>query len=159
MTKLYKTLVRSHLEYTVQAWAPYLQKDIKRWRVQTATKLVPSLRNKQYETRLREIGLFPLRYRRSRGDLIQVYKFFIKIDDVDLDPIIQLNQNELRINGLKMKNTEFKTCLRQHGFSRRNPQKWNQLPTHVVGAPSLPSFKSRLDSLQFNEHGDIWPNP
>ena len=32
----------------------------------------------------------------------------------------------------------------------RIPEKWNQLPPHVVGAPSLPSFKSRLDSLQFN---------
>ena len=58
--KLYKSLVRSHLEYAVQAWALYFQKDIKRLeRVQRRdTILVPS--NKQYVTRLRKIELFPL---------------------------------------------------------------------------------------------------
>ena len=159
--KLYKSLVRPHLEYAVQAWTPYLQKDIKRLEgvQRRATKLVPSLRTKQYETRLREVELFPLSYRRSRGDLIQVYKIFNKIDDVDLDPIIQLNQNGLRNNGLKIKNAAFKTSLRQHSFSRRIPEKWNQLPPHVVGAPSLTSFKSRLDKLRFNEPGATWPSP
>ena len=105
MIKLYKSLVCPHLEYAVQAWALYLQKDIKRLGVQRrATKLVPSLWNKQCETRLREVELFLLSYRRLWGDLIQVYKIFNKIDDVDLDPIIQLNQNGLRNNGLKIKN-------------------------------------------------------
>ena len=28
MMKLYKTLVRPHLEYSIQAWRPHLQKDI-----------------------------------------------------------------------------------------------------------------------------------
>ena len=157
----YKSLVHPHLEYAVQAWAPYLQKDIKRLEgvQRRATKLVPSLRNKQYETRLREVELFPLSYRRSRGDLIQVYKIFNKIDDVDLDPIIQLNQNGLRNNGLKIKNAAFKTNLRKNSFSRRIPEKWNQLPPQVVGAPSLLSFKLRLDRLRYNEPGAIWHSP
>ena len=114
MIKLYKSLVRPHLEYAVQAWAPYLQKDIKRLGVQRrATKLVPSLWNKQYETRLREVELFPLSYRRLWGDLIQVYKIFNKIDNVDFDATIQLNQNGLRNNSLKIKNAAFKKDFRK----------------------------------------------
>ena len=45
---------------------------------------------------------------------MQVYKFFNRLGDVDFDPIILLNQNELRNDDLKMKNTTFKTSLRQH---------------------------------------------
>ena len=47
---------------------------------------------KQYEARFGEIKLSTLSCRHSQGHLIQVNKIFNKIDDVDLDPIIQQNQ-------------------------------------------------------------------
>ena len=45
---LYKALVRSHLESTVQAWARSLKKDIIRIEgmQRRAVKLIPALRNK-----------------------------------------------------------------------------------------------------------------
>ena len=72
---LYKTIVRPHLEYCIQAWRPYRKKDIDLLeRVQRrATKMIPKLRNISYEMRLKECGLTTLETRRLRGDQIEVF--------------------------------------------------------------------------------------
>ena len=65
---LYKTIVRPHLEYCIQAWRPYRKKDIDMLeRVQRrATKMIPKLRNISYEMRLKECGLTTIETRRFR---------------------------------------------------------------------------------------------
>lgn len=73
---LYPSLVRSQMEYSVQAWSPHYRRDIiKLEKVQRrATKIVPELRNLPYEERLKTLGLTTLEERRHRGDLIEVFK-------------------------------------------------------------------------------------
>jgi len=59
---LYKSYVRPHLEYCVQAWSPHFRKDIDCLeQVQNrATQLVSGFKNLSYEDRLRTLKLTTL---------------------------------------------------------------------------------------------------
>ena len=72
---LYKAIVRPHLEYCIQAWNPYIRKDIDMLeKIQRrATKFIPGLRDLTYEERLKEYGQSTLDTRRLRGDQIEVF--------------------------------------------------------------------------------------
>ena len=69
---LYKAIVRHHLEYCIQAWSPYLRRDVDMLdKIQRrAIKLIPGLRALRYEERLKECGLTTLETRMLRGDQI-----------------------------------------------------------------------------------------
>ena len=85
IVKLYKSLVRPRLEYCIQAWSPYLKKDIDRLeKVQRrATRMIEGYWDLSYEERLERTGLIPLEKRRVRGDLIEVFKMMKGFDHVD----------------------------------------------------------------------------
>ena len=59
---LYKPIVRTHLEYCIQAWRPYRKKDIDKLEIikRRATKMIPELRDISYESRLLQCGLTTL---------------------------------------------------------------------------------------------------
>ena len=73
---LYKSMVRSQLEYAHSVWCPYRKEFIEKLeKIQVrATKLVKGIQHLSYADRLRFLKLQTLKYRRLRGDMIELYK-------------------------------------------------------------------------------------
>ena len=82
---LYKSLVRPHLEYCIQAWRPHLRKDIDILeKVQRrATRMIEECKGRTYEERLEITGLTTLEARRTRADMLEVFKILNKFEAVD----------------------------------------------------------------------------
>ena len=91
---LYKTIVRSHLEYCIQTWRPYRKKYFNMLeRVQRrATKIIQKLRNISYEMRLKECDLTTLETRRLRGDKIEVFKILNGYENIDRNIVFTVKE-------------------------------------------------------------------
>ena len=58
-----------------------------------ATKMITSLRNASYEERLKRLGMFSLRRRRLRGDMIEVFKMVHGIDKVNIGKLFCIDED------------------------------------------------------------------
>ena len=58
------------------------------------TKMIPSLRNLSYEERLKRLGMFLLRCRRLKGDMIEVFKMIHGIDKGNLGKHFCIDEDE-----------------------------------------------------------------
>ena len=151
---LYKSLVRPILEYCSTVWYPILSKHIQQIeKVQRrATKLIPELRSLPYPDRLKKLGLPTLIYRRDREDLIQTY-IILSDPTHPLSHLFVLSNDRLRGHAKKLKKCEhYRNRTRQSYFSQRVISPWNALPSNIVMAPNLNTFKTLLNDLDWHSY-------
>lgn len=157
---LYCTYVRPHLEYCSAAWGPFSQEDINALEAvqNRATKLVPFLRPKSANERRIAIGIQTLADRRRRGDLIQYYKIYHGFNKVTwlkpatLAPAIRQPGPAGGIRGAphRLEAPKVVNCAaREHFLINRVSADWSALPSGIIQAPSINSFKKRLDDFLF----------
>jgi hypothetical protein len=154
MLLLYKALVRPHLEYANQVWAPHtIKQRITLENVQRRfTRSIPGLKNLEYEDRLRQLHLPSLAYRRLRGDMIELYKIATgKYDSEVTEGLLKYSiHGSTRGHQYKLYKTRPRLDLRKYSFFQRTVAPWNSLPKEVVDAKTVQTFEARLDSFWRN---------
>ncbi len=86
---LYKALVRPHLVYTNQVWAPHLINGITAIEnvQRRATKLSLGFKDLTYTERLERLKLPTLGYHRVRGDMVMMIELDIKYSRVNMTQV------------------------------------------------------------------------
>jgi hypothetical protein len=162
---LYKTLVRTHLEFASSVWHPYKIKHIDMIEnvQRRVTKQLPGLKELSYSERLKKLKLPTLSFRRVRGDMIKLYKILNDKYDREAAPFIKLWKDMApragaRGNSKKLYPQRAKSEMRKNSFVIRVVKSWNSLPEEIVTAPTTNTFKNRLDkywsnqSLMYEDH-------
>ena len=148
-------MFRPHLEYGNTIWGPFYQGDKKLVEAvqRRATKLIPGLKEKTYEERLKLLKLPSLVYRRKRGDMIWMFKVMNGLVRVDTTKLfIPARLMHTRGHPQRVFKEHAVKVVRNNSFSQRVVNDWNSLPNYVVQAPSINTFKERLDKYWKHLH-------
>jgi hypothetical protein len=95
---LYKQYVRPHLEFSVTAWAPWLETDkaVLEKVQEKAINAISGLRAKNYLDKCKELGIETLAERRERHDtgMIQTYKILNGVGNIDhSEVLVKINRD------------------------------------------------------------------
>ena len=140
LTRLYKSLVRPHLEYCVSAWSPHYVKDREKLeRVQNRfTRMVPGLKGLEYGGELEMLNLMTLEERRNRSDLVELFKIYKGLSTIPRNLFTRADNSErTRGHSMKLAKERIRLDVRKHFFSQRVVKRWNGLSEDVVSAGTV----------------------
>ena len=145
---LYRTYIRLHLEFSVQAWSPWCQKDkdllenVQR----RAVKMISGLKGDPYEDRLKELGLTTLEERRHRADMALVHSVMHGRTDIEVEEWFQRadagpRATRMATGAHNVQQKHGRLEIRKHFFTVRTTSSWNNVPSEVKLTKSANGFK------------------
>ena len=112
--------------------------------------MVPEIANLSYEKRLKSLGFTDLTTRRTRGDLIQMYKLTNKLEKVNFVNDLNYAPNSslesggynLRTHNRVVHREIVRNCPARHNFFiNRVTSVWNKWSNHIVNSLDVNIFK------------------
>ena len=98
------------------------------------------------------LNITTIKDRRIRGDLIQYFKIKNGYDDIKLAKEPKQLKSK-RPHSQKIEREVYKKCKQRHNFlTNRIVTIWNNLPAKAVEAPSLNSFKAKVDKHMSSQY-------
>ena len=165
-TLLHKTFIRPVMEYGAPAYFPCTKGEANSLEAvqRLGTRMVPELRGLTYSDRCLSLGLFTLRYRRTRADLIFIYRVMVRRDFPEFEGLFpRLLDSRTRGHDLRIKVTRTDNLPHVYRLSRRAIADWNRLPEEAVHATTITAFKMKMDaafaSADFNIDGALQVAP
>ena len=154
LMKAFTTFVRPILEYCSSLWSPYSALNIKKIESiqKKFTKRLCGMENLSYYERLLNLATDTLELRRLKNDLCMYYRIVHNLADLPLSDFFELKTTSTRSNGLSIVKPSSKTNSERYYFHHRRVDVWNSLPSCVVQAPSLASFRRQIDKLDFSTY-------
>ena len=149
MLTLFKSMVRSHLEYCCPLWHPYKIGDIQKIEnVQRSfTRRINGMSTYSYWDRLRVLGMMSLQRRRERYILIHTWKILNKLvpNDVKLKfkPSSRLGVQAI-VPNINRSSRQANQTIYEHSFAVVAPKLWNTLPCELSVIQKHDSFKFKL---------------
>ena len=153
--RLYCQYVRPHLEFAGPAWSPWQEGDkecLKRVQ-RKAVAMVSGLAARDYDDRLRELGLLTLEERRHQMDMAQVYKMLTGKDKVNRERLFTMANTHGRHTRtadapLSLRQGASRLEVRKNFFTQRVVADWNKIPGETKTLKSVQAFKSSYRNLR-----------
>ena len=147
----YKALVRPHLEYSATVWDPYTTKGIQAveavQRRAARVTLNDYQRTSSVTQMLNDLQWPLLSERRRKAWLTTFYKITHNITKIPTDNILKPAQGRTRgSHQYKYQPLHARTDTYKYSLFPRTIPQWNALPGPVVMAPTVESFRARLEA-------------
>ena len=152
MTTLYKSLVRSTLEYCCPLWNPSKVTDIQLIEgvQRTFTSRISSLKHLNYWERLSQLKLMSLQRRRERYIILMMWKILHNVVPSCCDTKFKMSSRNGTIAVIpplaKLSSSSNQTLYDQ-SFAVQGPKLWNKMPSTVRAAQSFEAFKISLSNF------------
>ena len=151
LLKLYKALIRPHLEYAGVVWDPYLVKDI--FAVENVQKFALRVCSKQwnsnYDTLLNALTVPTLSSRRKTQKLCTLFSILTgKFSSPHCPTPRNTHYSSRHLNSVQLTIPHCRTNSYKHSFFVDTPKLWNNLPFDVATINSVTVLKHKLIAAQ-----------
>jgi hypothetical protein len=149
MLTLYKTMVRSRLEYCCPVWNPSKMQDIQALEnvQRNFTRKISGCKGLDYWERLKRLNLLSLQRRRERYSIIQVWKMLNGLAPNTINIVFYEHDRLGKKATLPPVNHKAQSAVKtdyENSFRIKSSRLWNILPKHINTVTTLDAFKSVL---------------